>query len=312
MNFKKIVFLAVNISVMAVQAMTVNNPPTLQTLACKASIGAILIAMETQQTWDEELTHISCLGFPHQELLITELRSYTNDYLPWELEHTFDKNVDNIFSARFSYDNQLIVTTSWNGITKVLDAATFEPIDATPPEQAETIGVANFSPDGQQLATTLTKVVTIWNATTFELIHTLLGHTRNVNSVHFSPDGKLIVTASADNTTKIWNVATGATVQTLVGHTGQVWSAQFSHNGQKIVTASWDKTAKIWSKGIVASHETNSQQKLLQLLLQAKLYSLKKHKVQLQPVCLRHLNHIWQTFPQEHQQRLAEEYLYGV
>ncbi len=34
----------------------------------------------------------------------------------------------------------------------------------------------------------------------------LLGHTESVNSAFFSPDGKLILTASSDGTVKVWDV----------------------------------------------------------------------------------------------------------
>ncbi len=57
-------------------------------------------------------------------------------------------------------------------------------------------------------------------------------------SAVFSPDGKLVVTASDDNTAKVWDVATGKEVHTLAGHTSLVISAVFSPDGKLVVTAS--------------------------------------------------------------------------
>ncbi len=76
--------------------------------------------------------------------------------------------------------------------------------------------------------------------------NSLTGHTAEVDSVAFSPDGKKIVTASDDKTARIWDVSTGQCLHTLEGHTNWVWSAAFSPDGKKIVTASEDNTAKIW------------------------------------------------------------------
>ncbi len=73
-----------------------------------------------------------------------------------------------------------------------------------------------------------------------------LGHTKEVNYVQFSPDGKKIITFSNDKTTKIWDVATGSILADLVGHKDYVNSGQFSPDGKKVVTASNDSTAKIW------------------------------------------------------------------
>ena len=74
----------------------------------------------------------------------------------------------------------------------------------------------------------------------------LSGHTDDVRSACFSPDGSKIVTASGDRTAKIWDVCSGECDRTLKGHIDDVNTACFSPDGSKIVTASDDKTAKIW------------------------------------------------------------------
>jgi WD40 repeat protein len=77
----------------------------------------------------------------------------------------------------------------------------------------------------------------------------------------FSPDSKLVVTASADATAVIWRVATGAKISNLLGHAGRVVAAAFSPGGRWVATASADFTARIWDaesgklKWQLAGHE---------------------------------------------------------
>lgn len=126
--------------------------------------------------------------------------------------------------------------------------------------------------------------------------NTFSGHRDIVNSVSFSPDGKLIASASSDTTVKIWQpdgrlvntlkghqdsvidvafspsdeiIASvsednkiklwnyqGTLLRTLVGHQGGIHKVAFSPNGAIIATASGDKTVRLWS----------SQGKLLRVL----------------------------------------------
>lgn len=73
------------------------------------------------------------------------------------------------------------------------------------------------------------------------------GHDNEVVKTAFSPDGKLIATASFDRTAKIWAADTGKLLHTLEGHNGGVSSVAFAPDGKLIVTASFDGTAKIWN-----------------------------------------------------------------
>ena len=75
---------------------------------------------------------------------------------------------------------------------------------------------------------------------------TLTGHTGVLQSVNYSPDGKLLVTASLDKTAKIWDASTGKNLLTVTGHNDGVRGAAFSPDGTRIATASDDKTVKMW------------------------------------------------------------------
>jgi WD40 repeat protein len=62
----------------------------------------------------------------------------------------------------------------------------------------------------------------------------------------FSPDGRRILTASADKTARLWHATTGAQIGDPMRHEDEVVDAAFSPDGARIATASKDRTARLW------------------------------------------------------------------
>jgi hypothetical protein len=74
----------------------------------------------------------------------------------------------------------------------------------------------------------------------------LRGHTGPVTAVSFSPDDRLLASASADHTIKLWSTISGKEVSTLQGHKAGVTSVAFRPDGKRLASGSADGTVRIW------------------------------------------------------------------
>jgi FOG: WD40 repeat len=78
------------------------------------------------------------------------------------------------------------------------------------------------------------------------LIRTLTGHNGWVNAVALTPDGKIAISGSLDNTLKLWDLAQGRELHTLTGHNDWVTAVAITPDGKIALSGSGDNTLKLW------------------------------------------------------------------
>jgi WD40 repeat protein/serine/threonine protein kinase len=103
-----------------------------------------------------------------------------------------------------------------------------------------------FSRDGRRLVIAGERSVRIWSLPHTEEKLVLRGHARGVPGVAFSPDGRLLASASKDRTVKIWNSLTGQLDKELTGFAGVVQAVAFSADGRLLATGDWASGLQIW------------------------------------------------------------------
>jgi len=217
---------------------------------------------------DEALTYLarSILADSRNEASLVCLAN-TLASRTWAYPRLTLENGSPLAFVEFSADGKRIVTVSeggkvcvWGGVTGelLLNLAQSGPgVAGTPTNGITPPGSAHFSPDGKWLVgrdpgdPTIARV---WDSQTGRSISSLNHGTEIVYSARFSPDGRRVVSCSAD-TARLWEAGTGATIGRPMVHSNVVWDAEFSPDGTKVVTASKDYTARAWDiqRGLIAT-----------------------------------------------------------
>jgi WD40 repeat protein len=148
--------------------------------------------------------------------------------------------------AEFANDGS-VVTGGVDGTIRVWDPGTS--IDLVPAPHAAGPSAPRrraVSPDGSATAVADGDVVRLRTASGAKV---LAGHKDAVNSVAFSPDGHLLVSAGRDHDVIVWDVATGTETYRLEeAQSASVEDARFSPDGRWLVTAG-PKSARLWTAG---------------------------------------------------------------
>lgn len=115
------------------------------------------------------------------------------------------------------------------------------------------VRIVEFSPDGKYIASVGAAPenwIRISDAATGQLVRVLKGHTFDVTTLAFSPNGKLLATAGHDQTMRVWDVEAGHELFRLEDQgSGVSLSLIFTLDGKSIIGGSTlrDRNFRVWS-----------------------------------------------------------------
>ncbi len=164
-----------------------------------------------------------------------------------------------VVHAAFSADGTLVLSVAEDQAVRFWDAATRAAL-GEPVRHGAAVLHAAFAPDGRRAATAgADGTVRLWdvperpaNRPRYLMNWGPIGrtvpvfkHGAAVARVAFSPDGKRLLTAGADQTAGLWDVASGARLARLASR-GSIRTAGFSADGRRIVLAGENNLARFW------------------------------------------------------------------
>lgn len=213
--------------------ITPKNPPTYWAFAFTPATKCLAAGDDggTVRIWDvtrgvqiytftEHTTAITRLAFSPDGKFLTSFANYGPDVRLWNVEHgqeITDFPREGIETLAFSPCSTLIAADREKEIL-VWDIISAQiRLRIAKPEEWVDNGlwqlVFAFSPDGQYLAAgsccdlgMVKTPVRLWAVATGERLATFKGHTRDISSLSFSPDGTLLASGSDDGTVILWDV----------------------------------------------------------------------------------------------------------
>lgn len=184
-----------------------------------------------------------------------ELTSSTNgelffwDLTTGEILRRFEGHEHKVTSVAFSPDGTRAISGDYSGFIILWDVATGERLDVFNDLSGVTRKLA-FAPDGQHFvegggfSDTDLKV---WDIEQHEIVLRLSGHSEQLDSLTYSPDGQLIASGARNGELFLWDAATGEEVRRLEGHTDAVNDLAFSPDGQRLLSGSTDFGMILWN-----------------------------------------------------------------
>lgn len=149
-----------------------------------------------------------------------------------------------VISVKFSPDGKRVITNAEN--IRVWETETGKELNAL---GQHLVGwEIAISPDGKYVASGNwnSPIVRMWELETGRVFQLFEGHTKRVQRVQFSPDGKKLLTVGLDGAAILWDTETGREIRRLIENAGELYTGVFSPDGKTIAAAGLGKKIWLW------------------------------------------------------------------
>ena len=109
------------------------------------------------------------------------------------------------------------------------------------------ISCVKYSPDSRYLAVAHDFGVDLYGRGGYAIVRRLDGHDGTVHAIDFSPDGRLLASASSDGTIQVWDVGNGKAIGCLKSTVNNgVHAVAFASDGRRVAGGYHDATTRVW------------------------------------------------------------------
>jgi eukaryotic-like serine/threonine-protein kinase len=167
---------------------------------------------------------LACAARLDREILVFDLDTGQKRML--------EGHTDPVRALELSPDGGMLASVgSFDGLVRIwdIDAGTSVTKKADP-------SAMTFSPDARRLAMAITSKLAILDLRSDERID-LIGHSDEITSIAFSPDGERVATSDFDRTVRVWDISRPRSLAIAAAEPGQVPRFAISPDGRAIAIA---------------------------------------------------------------------------
>jgi WD40 repeat protein len=157
-----------------------------------------------------------------------------------------------VCAAAFSADGKKALTGGLDNTARLWDLASGQEVLRLQPRPSKAVKAVAFSSDGQTILTGSWPDAQLWDATTGKALGPPLDHHCGVLQGLFSPDGRIVLTGSADHTAHLWDRATGRPLGHPLWHRDRIRILDWARDGTTILTGGEDGSVRLWEATLAA------------------------------------------------------------
>ena len=167
---------------------------------------------------------------------------------------THQKHVNHVALAP---DGRSAATTSWDMTARIWEVPSGKPVGPVL-QHRSVVQAAEYSPDSRQLLTYCGRgtesgdtfgagEARVWDTATGLPQTPFLKHDNPVRAACFGRNGRVVATASRDETAILWDALSGSPLTPPLKHDGVVDCVALSPSGTIVATGTWDGIVRVWN-----------------------------------------------------------------